>query len=329
VFNFLSSLFGGSQNQQQQQSVKSEMSGGQSTSSDVTTPGNYNPFTAALMPNITGAISSLGGGSFGAFPTPSGPFAAPMSAGETSVLSALPTGYGSSPAAAGYTSDLLSGKYLPGASGSNPFLNAAITAAQRPTLTGLNQVLGQDLPSQFIQSGQVFNPRAAAGAGGPGAMTDTGSTAFDTAAGRAVNTAAQTISDIASKMSESVYNTERQLQNSGVQLSQGELQSTVQNLQAQSLPRMIQQYGIDQGTKVFQSTVQNVLAFLQTMGGIGGAQIASARRASSQSTPHDRPRTRRRSCGHPGSGPDGRTQQLASRREWLPRNPETGCETGR
>lgn len=281
MFSFLSNLFGGSkqQSEQKQQSQSASTSSGQSQSQSTGTPGNYNPFTAALTPDITSLIGLLGGGGSTAAFTPSGPYAAPMAPGENAVLGALPTGAGSSPAAQDYLSKLLGGNFLPGAAGSNPFLEAAITAAQRPTLTNLNQVLSQDLPSQFIQSGQVFNPRAPAGTGATG--TPTGSTAFDTAAGRAVNTAAQTISDIASTMSQNVYNTERALQQQGVQLSQGELQSTIANLQAQSLPRMIQQYGIDQGVKVFQQTISSVLDFLKTMGAIAAPGIATASQATS------------------------------------------------
>lgn len=275
MFDFLKNIFGGSSQQQQQQSQSVSTGSGQSQSTG--TPGNYNPFTAQLMPNIMGIVGGVGN-PFSSF-SPSGPFAAGMAPGESSALGNLPTGAGSSPGAAGYTSDVLGGKYLPGSPNfDSSTLNAAIGAAQQPTLTNLNQVLSQDLPSQFIQSGQVFNPRAPAGSGAAG--TPTGSTAFDTAAGRAVNTAAKSISDIASTMSQNVYNTERQLQQGGVQLSQGELNSTIQNLQAQSLPRMIQQYGVDQGVKVFQQTVSSVLDFLKTLGGIGAPNIAAATQAS-------------------------------------------------
>src|SRR5262249_11893604 len=159
--------------QQQQQSISTRTEGGTSGSQATSTPANYNPFTSALFGDISNLAGSLGGGQFGAFPAPQGPFAAPISGGESNVLSALPQGYGSSAASGAYINKLLSGGFLPGAAGSNPFLEASIAAAQRPTLTGLNQVLSQDLPSQFIKSGQVFNPRAAAGSGGQGALTDT------------------------------------------------------------------------------------------------------------------------------------------------------------
>ena len=72
----------------------------------------------------------------------------------------------------------------------------------------------------------------------------------------------------AQKANQGAYETERQLQQGGVQLNQQEVQNTIQNLQAQALPRLIQQYGLDQGLQQFNNQVNNLMTLLQTAGGV-------------------------------------------------------------
>lgn len=153
--------------------------------------------------------------------------------------------------------------------GSNPHLTAAIEAAQRPTLQGLEETLSRALPGRFTQAGQFVQPR--------------GSSAFDRAAAIATRGAADALSDIATNMSFAGYEAERGRQQEAVQLSQQEVETTIQNLQAQALPRLIQQYGIDQGLKEYQGRVQAVLEVLRTIAGVTAPVVASRSQSSGTS----------------------------------------------
>lgn len=272
LFDFLGNIFGGSQQQTKSQQTQSSQSLGTSGSQATSTPSNINPFTSLFGGNLQNIVGSLGGGA--AFPQYTGPTQPTMSGAQTGLLSLLSgLGAGSGQGSQNYISQLLGGGFLPGQGGANPFLDAAITAAQRPTMQNLTQTLTQDLPSRFTQAGQFVQPNA---------NQQGGSSAFDTAAALATRGAAQAMSDIATNMSMGAYNTERQLQQQGVQLAQGEVQTTIANLQAQALPMLIQQFGIQNGIQVFQTGIQQILQFLQTLGGISGPTPVQTSQSTSQ-----------------------------------------------
>lgn len=175
---------------------------------------------------------------------------APVGGNEQQLLGLL-QGQSLDPTIRDYLSKTIQGNYLPGGSGSNPFLSEAISAAQRPTLQGLEETLSRTLPGRFTQAGHFTNPQ--------------GSSAFDRAAAIATRGAGQTMGDIATKISAANYETERGNQQQAVQLSHQDMQATVSNLQAQALPRLIQQYGIDQGLQLFQTRVDSLLKALATI----------------------------------------------------------------
>ena len=145
------------------------------------------------------------------------------------------------------------GEFLPGQSGSNPFLQAAIEAAQRPTLQGLEETLGRTLPGRFTQAGHFTNPQ--------------GSSAFDRAAAIATRGASQSLADIATNISAGAYEGERNRQDSALKLNAQDIQATTEALKAVALPRLIQQYGIDQGMEQYKVRMQAVLQALQTASG--------------------------------------------------------------
>lgn len=194
---------------------------------------------------------SLGGGGFN--PSTMSVAQAPMAEGEAAALAKL-RGNLDNPDVGNYLHSVLSGNYLPGQPGSNPFLDAAIQAAQRPTLQGLEETLSRTLPGRFTQAGQFVQPR--------------GSSAFDRAAAIASRGAADALGDIATKMSYQGYDSERQRQQEAVALSQQEVSSTIENLKAQALPRLIAQNGIDQGLELFKGKVQALLDALQIAAGV-------------------------------------------------------------
>lgn len=249
--SFLQAVFGGGTSTQQ--------------SSSTSTPGDQTPaqFTALRQP-VSNALTnwaSTGGPQF------TGPIQPTTSANQDTTLNQLQTMTGPNTARSGLLNDEVAGKYLPGQPGSNPFLSAAITAAQRPTLEGLTQTLTKDLPGRFTANGQFIQPND---------QGNGGSSAFDNAAALATRGAANAIGDIATNMSNTQYDAERANQNQAVQLSQQEVQQSVSNLQAQSLPMMIQQYGIDNALQLFQSNTQNLLSILQEMGGLASPTIANS-----------------------------------------------------
>lgn len=236
-------IFGGSDSEQTSISTPKDM-----------TPDEFknlrNPFSAELQ-----KIMGSGG------PNYDGPLMANMSGNETSLLNQLMSMTGAGTSRNGLIEDTIAGKYLPGSAGSNPFLEAAIKAAQRPTLQGLTETLDRTLPGRFTSAGQFVQPQ--------------GTSAFDRAAAIASRGAADAMGDIATKMSYQGYNDERARQQEAIPLSRSEVDTTVMNLQAQGLPRMIQDQGIDRGIALFQQRTQQLLEILKLIGGVTSPTIAN------------------------------------------------------
>jgi len=195
------------------------------------------------------------------------PLAAPIAAGEQTILDALladATGGGSGRSA--LLSKTLAGDFL--TPSSNPFLQAAIEAAQRPTLEGLEETLSRTLPGRFTQAGQFIQPK--------------GSSAFDRAAALATKGVSQSLADIATKMSSEAYEAERGRQTQAVALSQAEVATSIENLQAQALPRLIEDLGIERGLTEFQNRVQTLLQTLGVVTSTPLTNIASSYTSSQQ-----------------------------------------------
>ena len=242
--------------------------GSQSTSTpqDVTPPelaALRTPFANAIQ----GLIGTNTGGGVSGIPAWGQPFTAPLAAGETAGLSSLSTA-ANNPLRTGQINSTLSGNYLPGQPGANPFLEAAIAAAQRPTFQGLEETLSRTLPGRFTQAGQFTQPQ--------------GSSAFDRAAAIAGRGAEQTAADIATKMSSDAYAGERTNQMTAVGLSQEEIKTSIANLQAQALPRLIAQYGIDQGLAEFQNRIDAVLKALTISTGAPLVSVGNASQSTTQ-----------------------------------------------
>lgn len=251
---FMETLFGGSNTEQQ------------STS----TPTNMNPFTTALQAPVTNAATNLLTGGIPAY-QPNSNMAAPIGANEQAVLGQLNGMTGPNTQRNNLLSDTMSGNFLPGSPGGNPFLSAAITAAQRGTANTLNDTLSRSLPGQFLAAGHNVNPTS-------------GSSAFDTAGALYASRAGQTMADIATNMSNQNYQFERGQQQQAVPLQQAEVQTTLNNLQAQALPRLIQQYGIDQGLQAFQQRTTQLLQLLATAGGMAQPVIGNTQQSTGTST---------------------------------------------
>lgn len=236
--------------------------GGETTQQSTSTPVDMNPF-AGLRPTLetqlTQAVAQGGG------PQYTGPMFSPETANEQMLRGGLMNTAGPGNQREGYTSDVLSGKYL----GSNPFLTQAIEAAQRTTMQGLEETLGRTLPGRFMLAGQ-----------NPGAQ---GSSAFDRAAALATRGAGQVMGDIAAKMSFGAYEGERERQQQAVQLGQAEVETTIKNLQAQALPRLIQELGIERGMQLFRERSQQLLDVLKLLAGVTAPAIANQQQSTGES----------------------------------------------
>lgn len=222
------------------------------------------PFASTTRGLFTGSSPI----NLGAFPTYSSatgsPNVAPIGANEQTLLSQLMSAQGP---AQDLIRQTLAGKFLPGNQGSNPFLEAAIQSAQRPTLQGLEETLSRTLPGRFTQGGHFVQPQ--------------GSSPFDRAAALATGNAASALGDIASNISFGGYEAERGRQQQAIQLSQQDIQTSIQNLNAQALPRLIQDLGIERGMSEYQSRIQAVLQALQT---VSGTLLSAGTKSQSQGT---------------------------------------------
>lgn len=260
-------LFGGSESKSTNQQKATSQYTSATDPVDLT-PGAFtdlqSPFAKALSGLVNMASGQLGqtltsGTSPGQAQSWQSLFSVPQTANETELLGGL-MGDQRSGARPGYLDSVLSGNFLPGQAGANPFLQAAIETAQRPTLQGLEEVLSRTLPGRFTQAGQFVNPQ--------------GSSAFDRAAAIATRGTADALGDIATKMSFGSYEGERGRQQEAVGLSQQEVDTTIKNLEAQQMPRLIQQHGIETGLKEWQTRVSALLEVLRTVGGVTAPVIA-------------------------------------------------------
>lgn len=238
------------------------------------TPINMNPFTNSLYPQVNALASNLAANGIQKY---NGPLYSPMGGNESDMLSQLmqmQSQGGGAPGTNDYLKNVLSGNYMPGKD--NPFLKDYITAAQRGTMNNLTETLSRTLPGYFTANGQMISPNDK-GRGG--------SSAFDTAAALATQSAGKEMGDIATTMSGQAYDQERNRQQQAVGLSQQEVQNALGILQAQSLPRMIQELGIERGLALYQTNTTQLLQLLQTLGGLAAPVVASQGQASGSNTP--------------------------------------------
>lgn len=255
--NIFQTLFGGSESH--------------TTSTPVDkTPGVYK----ALRPDIAELSKSVLANQG---PTYSGPLTTPIGGTEQTILDQLMAslGPGANPLEGPqqYVAGQLSGQGF-----NNPFLNAAITAAQRPTLQGLEEVLSRALPGRFTRAGHLIQSNE----GNQG-----GSSAFDRAAALATRGVGQSLADIATNISFGNYNEAANRQLAAAQLggtlTQQDVQNTITNLQAQALPRLIQENGIDRGIQIFQTQIQGLMSLFQTIASLSAPHLAQQQESTTSS----------------------------------------------
>lgn len=124
-----------------------------------------------------------------------------------------------------------------------------------------------NLRGQFVANGQVLNgPAQVSPSGGINPATGQGSSAFDKAAALAQTGLEQSMGATAAPIISSYLTNAMGQQTQGAtqaeQLSSTEINNLVQTLQAEALPRLIEQYGMDQGLQEFNNRVNVMLQAL-------------------------------------------------------------------
>jgi hypothetical protein len=201
----------------------------------------------------------------------------------------------------------------------NPFLQAYTQAQQRTTMDQLTQALTRDLPSRFTAGGQFVQPqgssafdRAAALAsnGAANAMGDIASNIgynayasdralqanaindqqnreLQAATGTAGNalTAAQgnQSTDLAAQtQNQNTGMAQVAGQQAGVGLQQAQIDTMIKNLQAQALPRLIQEQGIDRGVDAFNQQMNSLLQVLGITANVTQPTVANSSKSETK-----------------------------------------------
>lgn len=285
------SLFGGSSSRQTQTSTPQDM-----------TPPEFTGLRGDVAQQLQNIFASGGGAQF------QGPTAAQLTGNEQGMLDQImqmtsqPSG--ATQAGQDFLQNLLSGGGVqPGAtpggidmSQANPFLQQAIEAAQRPLIEQYQEQIAPALRAQFTQAGQQ--------------LTGTGSSPFHMAAAREQAGMANALGDISTRMSaedwaqrqglaSQEFQQQRALEMEGQQqriagaaqaanIDRSQLENVLAGLEAQALPRLIEQLGIDRGMEEFRRREEQLLQAIQMAGQLASPTVATVSRGEStqRSTPN-------------------------------------------
>lgn len=224
--------------------------GGGNTSS-VSTPTNMNPITGAVSGNFGNYLNGLIGA--GGAPSYQGALTAGTTSNQNTLMAdIMPMVTPGNPLST-YTNNVFSGAYMPGGAMGNQNISNTISAAVTPITEALGQTLTQSLPGQFTASGQNIQGK------GSGAFANAGAIATQSAE----NAAAQ----VATQVANNAYNTGIQQMNTAATVAPQEVQSTVNALQAELLPTLLQEQGITNGLQAFQENVSALTGFINSISG--------------------------------------------------------------
>jgi hypothetical protein len=195
-----------------------------------------------------------------------GIFSVPMTSAESASLSGIT---GAAGAGLDYGQDALDatmrGDFL--RLDSNPFAQDAIRSAQRPIL-------------QAFEEGEILDRFNFANAG----HSLPESSPFARARSIATRGLADSLSDVSSDFLNRQFQAERQNQLAATdiarQLQGDQFQRRLEALQAQALPRLIAQYGVDQGLAEFRRRAELMLASAQVAGGLAAPIVLGSSKSS-------------------------------------------------
>lgn len=234
------------------------------------TPRQYEGLRPDVASNLESLMASGGG------PTFQGDFTAGMTDAEKATLNQIGNQVQPSQAsqqANQQLSSTLSGDFL--SPESNPFLQGTIEAAQRPVIENFEDQVMPRMRSKFTQAGQFIQPE--------------GSSPFDMAAAEALSGLNNELGDISSEIAGQNFQQERGRQMQAAQLApqidRAQLDQLVKGLEAQALPRMIEQMGIDRGLEEFRRRMDVLLESIKTAGGLSSQNIATLPGSQAQPSP--------------------------------------------
>lgn len=195
----------------------------------------------------------------------------------------------------------------------NPFLQGAIDAAQRPLIENFQDVVAPALRAEFTNAGQQIGGQgsspfhmaaARAQSGLANAMGDIGSEmAFqdlsqrqqlqsqefqqlrDLMVGQELEGRGQDITAQGANQTAALQGRGQQLDAAGqaAGIDRQQLENTLATLEAQALPRMIEQLGIDRGMEEFRRREDQLLQALQMAGQLASPTVASVSRSTGTS----------------------------------------------
>lgn len=197
----------------------------------------------------------------------------------------------------------------------NPFQQQYIDQAQRGTMQNLEETLSRSLPGRFALSGQMTQPGGSSAFDRAAAIATRGATqemgdiatrisyqAMEEARNREAglmtgeldrnfgrdqqyNTAVQNQLDRALQMpglEAGIRKTDADIGQIGSNIKSQEVDNLIKNLQAQALPRLIQEMGVDRGMEAFQNQINSMLAVMGIQAGVSAPVIGNS--SSSRST---------------------------------------------
>lgn len=234
-------------------------SGGESSSVEDITPPEFVGLRGPIASQLQQIFSA------GGLPAASGPYAAPLTPTEQSLVSQIGQAAGPSPlinAASQQLQSVISGQGL--SPDSNPFLAATIDAAIRPIIETFEQDTLPGLRGLFTRAGQQ--------------VQNLGSSPFAEALARERTGVANAIGDVATNLAGQNFQAERARQQEAAiaapAFAQADLERISQGLEAVALPRLVEQYGIDMGIEEFRRRQESLLQALQIAGGLASPTAA-------------------------------------------------------
>lgn len=283
------------------------------------TPDEFVALRGPLASILSGATSGTSSLSLAGIPDYQGNYSAPITSQENDLLSQLFGRAGADVPRAGLDSilsqfaqggtalqqagqqgilDTLSGKYL--SPESNPWLSETVKAAQDDLQYDWENRVLPNLRTSFTGAGHTVTPGSF------------GSSAFDNAMSLAANEQTLQLQDLATQIYGENYSAERGrmldalglgqqetgqrigAQTAGLTAQQGaqaqnlaerqaQTQELVDTLQAVALPRLIEQYGLDQGVTEFRNRMTQLLQLLGVQAGVSGLSAVSVQPSQSQS----------------------------------------------
>jgi len=212
------------------------------------TPDSWNALQPQVAGGISGLLSSGGGDAF------TGPMTAGITSNEQMVLNNV-MGVGAQPSATQGALGTLSGT----ATGSmdpntNPMLASLIQTAQRPIIEQFQEEVVPGLRSQFTQAGQQIQGE--------------GSSPFQMAGARAASGFASALGDTATQVTSGERDRQQQAAMAIPGLERQQVDTMLATLEAQALPRLIEQLGIDRGMEEFRRREQQLLQALSLGAGV-------------------------------------------------------------